>query len=279
MEENVETKMNQSPKIEGDSKQQVSKVDQPVKLSVEEQIKAAQEKGKIKGGVIEELKLFQTQVKTFKPQDLYIPILSLFVMTLLTIFVYIPMIRNAVDSRNEKREISEKIGKLNKLNDELDAVDVGNLQMDLASVRTVIPFSLQVSDFLLYVDNLAKEKNLDFKEVLAGDVLIRSKGETRDIDPTIKGVSGPLKYVGDLDDITEFLGELQNISPFIVSSDDVELRKSADGEKWEVAIVITGYYLNRNAIPKVNIYSSYTPYTQYEDILNILKDKAESLSD
>lgn len=234
-----------------------------------------------RSSVVEDLKEFQIQVKTFKPEDLFIPIISVIILALLTIFVYIPMVNSAVQFRKDRKDIESKVTKLTNLDQSLDRVDVGALQRDLGAVRKVIPFSLQVTDFLLYVDNLSVQKKLDSKEILAGDVQIRSSGEERGVDPVVRGVSGPLRYTGDLADITDFLDELQNTSPFIVSTDEVELRKLAakEGEKesWEVAIIVTGYYLNKNSIPEVNIYSNYVPYSQYSSIVDILKDKADQL--
>ena len=156
---------------------------------------------KVRSGVISELKQLQQDVKHFRASDLVVPIMSIIFLALLTSFVYIPMITKAIEFREKKDEIADKIVKLERVNTELSKIDVAALQSDLATSRSVIPFSLQVSDFVLYVNELAEDKNLEFKEILAGDIQVRSKGETREIDPVIKGVSGPLKYGGSLEDI------------------------------------------------------------------------------
>ncbi|KKR06211.1 MAG: hypothetical protein UT34_C0001G0251 [candidate division WS6 bacterium GW2011_GWF2_39_15] len=230
-----------------------------------------------KSGVIDELKQLQVDVKSFKPSDLFIPVLSLFLLIILTIFVYVPMITKAIEFRNEKGQVAENIKKLNQLETEIGRIDVGQLQQDLAVSRDVIPFSLQVSDFVLYVNDLAEHKGLDFKEILAGDILIRSKGEKRDVDPVIKGVSGPLKYVGSLTKVVDFLDELQNVSPFIISADSIELKQVAGTNDWELSLIITGYYLNKASLPALDIYVPMSSYAQYKSVIDIFKEKSESI--
>src|SRR5690606_34536199 len=142
------------------------------------------------------------------------------------VFVYLPMVSSALEFRTERSEVQGKIEKLESLNSDLDRIEVVQLQRDLSVSRSVIPFSLQVSDFLSYVDNLAQEKNLTFREILAGNVQVRSGEDSRTVDPVVRGVSGPLRYIGTLSNITSFLDGLQNASPFIISASDIELRKS-----------------------------------------------------
>ncbi len=227
--------------------------------------------------VLRDINEFKTQVKSFKVSDLIVPVLSIIVLLLLSYFVYIPMIRNAVQFQSESKSINEKILKLNKLNSDLDGIDVGILQSDLSSARTVVPFSLQVSDFAFYVDDLAGKKGLEFMEIFAGDIAIRSKDQARDTDPTVKGVSGPLKYRGDLEDIISFLDELQSVSPFIVSSDNIQLRRAADSQLWEVSLAITGYYLNEKSIVTPDIYTGFAKYDTYRSILDIFENKADRI--
>lgn len=231
---------------------------------------------KVRSGVISELKQLQQDVKHFRASDLVVPIMSIIFLALLTSFVYIPMITKAIEFREKKDEIADKIVKLERVNTELSKIDVAALQSDLATSRSVIPFSLQVSDFVLYVNELAEDKNLEFKEILAGDIQVRSKGETREIDPVIKGVSGPLKYGGSLEDIVSFLDELQNISPYIISADNIELKQFGDEGDWELSLLITGFYMNKASLPSLDIYAPFSPYTQYEAVLNTFSSKAES---
>ncbi len=225
-------------------------------------------------GVISELRNLQQDVKHFRASDLVVPILSLIFLALLTIFVYVPMVSSAVESRQERDEISKKITRLENVQREIGKIDVGRLQQDLSVSRSVIPFSLQVSDFILYLNEQAEDKGLAFREILAGDIQIRGRGEQRDVDPVIKGVSGPLKYIGSQSDIVEFLDEVQNVSPYIISADSVEIKKSQDSNDWELSLLITGYYLNQSALPKVDIYLPFASYAQYESVLNVFSEKS-----
>ncbi len=224
-----------------------------------------------------ELQAIQNNVKSFRPGDIVVPLMSIITLGLLTTFVYIPMVTAGTKFRQESAEINEKIKKLEDLNDDLDKMDVSLLQTDLANSRVVIPFSLQVSDFVSYIDDAATDKGLEFKEILAGDIAIKDDKGDRGIDKAIKGVSGPLKYVGTLNQITDFLDELQVASPFILSADQIKLKKENSGEKWEIAVNITGYYINQASLTKTNLYNNFVPYTQYEDTLNIFKLKSEKI--
>jgi hypothetical protein len=241
---------------------------------------AAEQEGSVKkggGNVFKEIRDFREQVKEFNLNDLIVPAMSLLILLLLTTFVYIPSITSAITFRQESEEVTNKIEQLEKLNEKLDQINVSQLQQDLSVARKVIPFSLQVSDFAFYVDNLAKQKNLVFKEILAGDVQVKAPDEESGIDPVVRGVSGPLKYTGTLSDITAFLDQLQNASPFMIAADDIKLRKSVDSDSWEVALSITGFYINESSIPQPNIYSPFSEYSQNSDVLEIFKDKAQQL--
>lgn len=223
-----------------------------------------------------ELNSIQNTVKKFKPGDVVIPLMTLISLGLLTAFVYLPMVTSAIEFRKESKDVAEKITQLNNFNKDLDTINVTTLQNDLTNARSVMPFSLQVSDFLGYVDDAAKSKSLIFKDILAGDISVRSDSEASDVDPVIKGVSGPLKYEGSLSQITAFLDQLQDASPYIISTDQVRLRKQTT-DKWELSLTVTGFYLNQSSLPKVNIYQPFTKYTNFSDTLNVFEEKANKL--
>jgi hypothetical protein len=222
--------------------------------------------------VVSELTQFTQTAKKFKLGDVVVPILSIIILILLTLFVYIPQITNAIEANKEAKEVSENIDSLEKLNTDLDSVDISQLQIDLSDAQIVIPYELQVSDFVFYVDTLARKEGLNFKEIFAGDVEVKGGGVVE--DSVISGVSGPLRYTGSLEDITTFLDELQNASPFIVSTDKVDIKNIADSSSWEVSITLTGYYVDRANIASANIYNPFVIYTRYDDVIEVFKDKA-----
>lgn len=223
-----------------------------------------------------ELQAIQSTVKKFKFGDLIIPLLSIFMLLLLTFFVYIPMISSGVKFRDENRGVQEKITKLEKLNSDLDSLDISLLQTDLANSRTVIPFSLQVSNFLSYLNDSAIENGLEVKNIVTSDIAINATGTGKGLDTVMKGVSGPVKYIGSFNAILRFLGELQNSSPYLISADQIKISKAQDS-LWEISLSVTGFYLNQSALPKVNLYENFQPYSQNSDILKIFSDKANKL--
>ncbi|MCK9369059.1 hypothetical protein M0R04_03800 [Candidatus Dojkabacteria bacterium] len=221
----------------------------------------------------DELRALQNTVKKFKFEDLIVPILSVIALTLLTIFVYVPMITTAISNRAESKATLAKITQLNKLTTDLNSIDLNNFNATLTSSRKVIPFSLQVSDFLSYVDDSAKKNGLVFKEILTGDITIINPGQKKGDDSITKGVSGPLKYQGNINQITNFLDELQATSPYIISADQISLKKS-NSSTWEVALTVTGYYIDRSALPALNVYAPFTLYSQNANVIEIFNTKA-----
>lgn len=224
-----------------------------------------------------ELQAIQNTVKSFKPVDMVVPLLSLISLILLTIFVYIPMITSGIENIKASSENKQKTQQLGKLSSDLSKLDSTQIQNDLINARSVIPYSLQVSDFVSFVDKLALSKGLVFKEILAGDIVLRNTTSKKGIDPVLRGVSGPVKYSGSLSQITEFFDDLQKGSPFILSADQIVMEKIPFSSNWEVALNITGFYLDKNSIPKLNIYANFTPYMQYSDVISTFNQKAESL--
>lgn len=224
-----------------------------------------------------ELKAIQTTVRSFKPIDLVVPLLSLISLTLLSIFVYVPMITSGIGYLNEESASKIKLTKLSKLSNSLDSIDSAQIQKDLSDARAVIPYSLQVSDFVSYVDKLAQSKGLVFKEILAGDIVVRDGTDRKGSDPVMRGVSGPVKYSGSLSQITEFFDDLQSTSPFILSADQIVMKKKEDSSNWEIALNITGFYLDKNSIPKLDLYADFIPYTTYQSVMEKFAKKAKDL--
>lgn len=273
MDENVKTQSTTAPVNSTPEVKEVKK-EAPAPVATESVMSAG---AKRFDSTFSELQAIQNNVKKFKVGDIMVPILSILTLALLTIFVYIPMVTAGTKFRQESSEIDAKISKVKGLESDLNKIDIATMQNDLSNSRVVIPFSLQVTDFVSYIDDSAKSKGLVFKEILAGDIAIRDDKGDRGIDQSIKGVSGPLKYVGTLNQITDFLDELQSASPFILAADQIKLKKENSGSNWELSVNITGYYINQASLPKTNIYNSFTPYTQYASILNIFKAKADIL--
>jgi hypothetical protein len=206
--------------------------------------------------------------------DIIIPILVVVILALLGIFVFVPMIKAAISFQSEHAEIVAKEEKLKKLENTLNNMDEGTLQIDLVNAKKVIPNTLKVSSFMYYIDNLASQKNLDSSEISAGDIKINAKGETSEGN-YILGVSGPLQYQGKLNDVLSFLDSLYSASPYILTIENLKL-ESYDVTNWRVSLSVTGYYVPESNTT-VNLYSNFDPYTNYSDIVTIFETKASQL--
>ena len=231
-------------------------------------IKKSQNKEKQLAAISEKIKNSR-----LKFSDVIIPLASLTILALLSIFVFIPMIKSAIGFQSEYKSIQESKSTLASLENQLDALDDTQLQTDLLNSKKVIPKTLKVSSFIYYIDSLAYTKGLSSKEISAGDVKFSSDSDDK-TGHYILGVSGPLSYSGSLNAVLEFLDDLYSASPYVMSVKNIELKSSK--ENWTVDLNITGYYVPVN-IDEVNLYLPFVSYTKYENIVEIFENKASKL--
>ncbi len=197
--------------------------------------------------------------------DLIIPIASGIVFIILSFGVFIPMINAALEYQDEIKVSNEKIEQLEKLNNRLDKLDDDQLNEDVVTARKVIPKKLLVSDLLLYLNELAISLDLSISELSSADAL--------------NAVSGPVEYSGNYENVLKFLENVQNVSPYMLRLQNVEISARQDveaGETWNISLDVSGYYLAEEDI-NLDVYAPFQLYTEYEEVMEILKRKAESL--
>ena len=208
-----------------------------------------------------------------KISDIIIPILVVVVLVILGVFVFVPMIKKAISFQAEHATIVQKEKQLSESEKTLNAMDEGILQSDLINAQKVIPNTLKVSSFMYYIDNLASEKGLSSSEISAGDIKINTKGETSEGN-YILGVSGPLAYEGSLNNALDFLNSLYSASPYIITIENLDLE--AFNSVWKISLSVTGYYVPVSA-SSADVYSTFTPYSKFTDIVKIFETKASQL--
>lgn len=198
--------------------------------------------------------------------DLVIPIASGAVFIILSFAVFVPMVKSAFDYLDEIKVTQEKIDQLEKLDKQLNKLDENQLNEDVLTFRLVIPKILLVSDLVYYLDDLATSLELTISELSSSD--------------SINGVTGPLEYSGAYDKVLAFLNDAQNVSPYMLRLENVEVSAREDEqlltETWSISLQISGYYMAEDE-KEPSIYSPFQPYTEYEDIVEVFKTKAESL--
>lgn len=192
--------------------------------------------------------------------DLVIPIASGIIFVILAFAVFIPMVSSAFEYQKQIRGNSEKIDQMESLNRRLDLLDENDLNEDVLTARSVIPQKLLVSNFVYYLDELAKQKNLSVSELSSAD--------------SINGVSGPLGYSGMYEDVISFLDDVQDVSPYMIRIENVEVGAQENGQ-WNISLQVSGYYMNEREEP--NLYDPFTLYTDYADVVEIFERKAASL--
>lgn len=216
-------------------------------------------------------KLEDTKLKL---TDVLFPIIIVVVLLIIVIVAFIPNINNAIELREELEGVQRKTEQLESLKEKLDKIDESQLQSDLSDVKTVIPKTLRVSSFIYYLDDLAMQKNLTSEKISAGDIKITTKEETED---DYKGVNSPLSYSGSLSEVLSFLDSFYTSSPYIVSPKNINLESRKEGEEWEVALNLTGYYIDDGEETKLDIYRPFKPYTDFNSEMEKLSEKADKL--
>lgn len=181
------------------------------------------------------------------------------------------MINSALEYQNEIKDVDRKIKQLNELDSKLLLLDENQLNDSVILAKSVIPKILKVSDFIYYVDTLARSKGLVIRELSAGDMV----GATLPSENSGAGVSGPISYMGDYENVISFLEEVQSVSPYIVRIQNVEVTHQSTG-KWSISLVVSGYYM-ADKVGNVDIYKPFKAYTDYQNILDIFKEKAKNL--
>jgi hypothetical protein len=197
--------------------------------------------------------------------DLIIPIASGTVFIILSFAVFVPMVRSAFEYLDELKVTNEKINQLQDLKKKVDKLDDDQLNEDVVTARKVIPKKLLVSDLVSYLNELAISLELSLSELSSAD--------------TLNAVSGPIGYSGSYENVIKFLDNAQNVSPYILRLEGVEIsaRDNEGGEVWSISLQISGYYLSEEE-KEPNIYAPFQSYMEYEDIMQVFREKASALN-
>ncbi len=196
--------------------------------------------------------------------DLIIPIASAIVFVILSFAVFVPMVQSAIQYLGEIKEVGSKIEKLDKVDKQLLKLDEIQITEDVVTSREVVPKILLVSDLVYYLDNLATSLSLEISELSSSD--------------SLDSVSGPLGYKGSYENVLSFLDQAQNVSPYMLRLENIEVSRSEneqDGEVWDISLNVSGYFIAEDN-KEPDIYANFQPYTEYNDIVEIFRIKALS---
>lgn len=214
--------------------------------------------------------------------DLMIPVVSGLIFILILFFILLPSIGNSSDVLLEIEDVQEEQKMREQNIGVVEGIDFSVLQRDLSNARKVLPTRLEVAQFAYYIDNLAEEKDLEFRELKAGDISI-SEEETSILD--VKGIRAPMEYSGDYERILDFFNELQTVSPYVISfGHKVELNKSGDDEEsvWNLEIDVTGHYVEEESeevFQRIDFSRPIIPYDGDQDIVEEFAERIEILED
>lgn len=215
------------------------------------------------------------QIK-LKFTDIIVPVALGALLIILAVFVFIPMISSTLKFADEYEVIRKKEEKLMKLMNDLNKIDDSAMQIDLVNAKDVIPKELTVSNFVFYIEDLAKDLNLSSKSLSGSDIKVASNEEDQN-EQKYLGVSGPVAYSGSFENILKFLDNLYSASPYIVSASNVTIEMEGVGTgMWKVSLNLTGYYVKEKE-SVVDIHRPLTIYSSYGEIVKIFEEKATKL--
>jgi Tfp pilus assembly protein PilO len=216
--------------------------------------------------------------KELKLTDLIIPIIGVIIFALLSIFVYIPSITQAIALREELSEIKSDIDNLTALNEKLSQESISTYEEDFEKLNIILPEKLEVAEFAYYVDKLAIEKKLQLNELRASNTLSEASTEENAFEGV--KVSGPVKYSGKYEDLIDFLDKLQSTSPYLTTIENLKLEKSTGeiGDNWSIEMSISAIYNGSSTISNVsNRNYRFAPYYANEQALQLLLDRSEKI--
>lgn len=214
--------------------------------------------------ITKERKLLEVKaVKKFSVGDLIIPVLSLVILGIMLFFVYIPMIIEAEELKDKRDEIEAKQEKMQTLISSVEQIDTGELRLDYAAVKNVIPKRLEVADFAYYIDELAYDKGLKLESLSASNSL----SSIESVGGNVYTVTSPLSYRGDYNDIIEFLDEIQSYSSNLITVSNISLEREGEDE-WALELSIQGYYIEEGeaigTTPVERRKLIYSPFISYK---------------
>lgn len=207
--------------------------------------------------------------------DLIIPIGAVIILLLLTVFVFMPMIKTATAFRKELKEVKADIEHLEFVEKSLEEIDDTEIIDDLLIAKRIIPKVLQVADFVYYIDELAQSKELTTSDITAGDINV---GVDTDEKRSNLGVNSTLSYRGEYDNILDFVDEIQEYSPYLVTLKGIDLSMGGEEAMWSVDFELTGYYI-ADRERRADFHAPFTKYTNFSDIIDIFSVKVERLDE
>ena len=71
-----------------------------------------------------------------------------------------------------------------------------------------------------------------------------------------------LGYSGMYEDVISFLDDVQDVSPYMIRIENVEVGAQENGQ-WNISLQVSGYYMNEREEP--SLYDPFTLYTDYAD--------------
>lgn len=222
----------------------------------------------------------ESHKNTIKIMDLIVPIFALIIFVILTIYVYLPQITDAMKYseqistlKQEKRKLDSNL-KIVRILEE----DQNQLILDNRVAKMVVPAKLAVSDFAFDINRLALDRGLNLQSISSSDINAGESDEFMYITGVGKGITGPLKYDGTFEDVVEFLELIKVKSPYLIDSSETKVNRYLDiDDRWSLNISITGYYMVDAADVSVNPLGNISLYTTMPELMQEMRDRSETI--
>lgn len=204
-----------------------------------------------------------------------VPIVSILILGVITVFVFIPSGTEAIDTLDEIRSINTQIEKNEEKIEDLESINLSQVKSWLTTVTSVIKDDLEVAELAGEVELIARDNDLETKNVQFS----RSTSPPSDIPGFVEVITGPFSYEGYFTDISNFLEDLRNESSTVLAIRSVSLTKrSSTGETgteeeplWGIDLEIDGFIASQ--IDSVSLQDPVRVNIN-EELLNEIEERA-----
>jgi len=233
------------------------------------------------------LKERKSEEKSIKAGDFIIPALSVIALVLLSVFVYVPMIKESQEVKDQIETEEQNIETLNSLLVNLKTINKESMNEDYSYITKIIPSRMEVADFAQYIDQSALENNLTLDRISASSQKAALSTDAISVEG-LYGVTGPLRYDGYYDDIVTFVDGLNATSPYLISLSSIKMNKGGESAEndlytdsvWTIEMSVTGYYIIEiEGGTTINYYVPLVRYDNDEDIMNNIRARAAKLEE
>ncbi|MFH1546858.1 MAG: hypothetical protein ABIC57_00045 [bacterium] len=202
-----------------------------------------------------------------------IPIISLIILVIVSIFVLIPSANDTMDTLDEIRTLEQQIVTYESKIDQLKAININDVNSSLQIASQVIKDDLEVGSLAADVEALARNQDLETKSVSFSS----SSQSQINVPGYVKTISGPFSYSGTFKNLSDFIADLRTKSPTIVALREVSMSKSGSTGTEEEDIWTANFVIDAFTTSKVEAVTLQTAVSSSinQELMNEINERLE----